>query len=91
LDTCSSRRLITPPLATQLKVSKFQKKWQVVDSDLHRNDNFLAKENWCEIIVVNQDSLSPQQEMVEDLIAIIHTFSCRLNGLRKYKKNLKKH
>ncbi|OAD24056.1 transposase [Candidatus Thiomargarita nelsonii] len=28
--------------------------------------------------------------MVEDLMAIIHTFSCRLYGLRKYKKNLKK-
>jgi len=51
---------------------------------------FLAKENGCEIIVVNQESLSPQQEMVEDLMAIIHTFSCRLYGLRKYKKDIKK-
>jgi len=51
---------------------------------------FLAKENACEIIVVNQESLSPQQEMVEDLMAIIHTFSCRLYGLRKYKKDIKK-
>jgi len=39
---------------------------------------FLAKEKGCEIVVVNQESLSPQQEMVEDLMAIIHTFSCRL-------------
>jgi len=52
--------------------------------------SFLAKENDCEIVVVNQESLSPQQEMVEDLMAIIHTFSCRLYGLRKYKKDLKK-
>jgi predicted site-specific integrase-resolvase len=52
--------------------------------------SFLAKENNCEIIIVNQDSLSPQQEMVEDLMAIIHTFSCRLYGLRKYKKEIKK-
>ncbi len=43
----------------------------------------------CEIVVVNQKSLSPQQEMVEDLMAIIHTFSCRLYGLRKYKKQIK--
>ena len=50
---------------------------------------FLAKENGCEIIVVNQESLSPQQEMVEDLMAIIHTFSCRLYGLKKYKKQIK--
>jgi predicted site-specific integrase-resolvase len=24
--------------------------------------------------------------MVEDLMSIVHTFSCRLYGLRKYKK-----
>jgi len=40
--------------------------------------SFFAKENDCEIVVVNQDSLSPQPEMVEDLMAIIHTFSGRL-------------
>lgn len=51
--------------------------------------SFMAKENNCDIIVVNQESLSPQQEMVEDLMAIIHTFSCRLYGLRKYKKDIK--
>lgn len=43
----------------------------------------------CEIIVANQESLSPQQEMVEDLMAIIHCFSCRLYGLRSYKKKIK--
>lgn len=46
----------------------------------------MANENGCEIVVVNQESLSPQQEMVEDLMAIVHTFSCRLYGMRKYKK-----
>ena len=46
--------------------------------------------NGCEIIIVNQESLSPQQEMVEDLMTIVHTFSCRLYGLRKYQKLLKK-
>jgi len=49
----------------------------------------MAQENHCEIVIVNQESLSPEQEMVEDLMAIIHTFSCRLYGLRKYKKNIK--
>ena len=29
--------------------------------------------------------MSPQQEMVEDLMSIIHTYSCRLYGLRRYK------
>jgi hypothetical protein len=48
----------------------------------------LAKENGCEIVVMNQESHSPQQEMVEDLMAIVHTFSCRLYGMRKYKKKI---
>lgn len=32
-----------------------------------------------------QASLFYYQEMVEDLMAIVHTFSCRLDGMRKYK------
>jgi predicted site-specific integrase-resolvase len=52
--------------------------------------DWMAKQNGCEIIVVNQETLSPQKEIVEDLMAIIHTFSCRLYGLRKYKKDIKK-
>ena len=51
-------------------------------------ENF-TKEHGCELIVVNQPSLSPQEEMVEDMLSIIHTFSSRLYGLRKYKKQLK--
>lgn len=49
----------------------------------------IAIENGCEIVVANQESLSPQQEMVEDLMAIVHTFSCRLYGMRKYKTVIK--
>jgi len=49
----------------------------------------IANENGCEIVVVNQESFSPQQEMVEDLMAIVHTFSCRLYGMRKYKNAIK--
>ena len=49
----------------------------------------LASENGCEIVVVNQNSLSPQQEMVEDLFSIVQTFSCRLSGMRKYQKQLR--
>ena len=49
----------------------------------------IATENGCEIIVANQESLSPQQERVEDLMAIVHTFSCRLYGMQKYKQSIK--
>lgn len=27
--------------------------------------------------------------MIEDLLAIVHTFSCRLYGMRNYKKQIK--
>ena len=37
----------------------------------------LAEEGGCEIVVVNQPSSSPEQEMIEDMLAIVDTFSCR--------------
>lgn len=49
----------------------------------------IAQENGCQLEVVNQESLSPQQEMVEDLTSIVHTFSCRLHGIRKYQNQIK--
>lgn len=42
-----------------------------------------------ELLVMNQERLSPETEMTQDLMTIVHCFSCRLYGLRKYKKNLK--
>lgn len=50
-------------------------------------EEFLNEHN-CELVVVNNETLSPQEELVQDLISIIHTFSCRIYGLRKYKKAL---
>ncbi len=47
-----------------------------------------CKLNGTNIIVVNNEKLSPEKELVEDLISIIHVFSCRIYGLRKYKKIL---
>lgn len=49
----------------------------------------LAGKHGCEIVVANQDSLSPQRALVEDLLATVHVFCCRLDGLRRYEKQLK--
>ncbi len=46
------------------------------------------KKSGCVIEVVTNESLSPHEEMVQDLISIIHVFSCRIYGLRKYKRRL---
>ena len=42
-----------------------------------------------EIVVLNDRQSSPEKEMVSDLISIIHVFSCRIYGLRKYKTKIK--
>ena len=42
-----------------------------------------------EIIVMNGDTMSPEQELVQDLIAIITVFASRLHGLRSYKKAIR--
>lgn len=41
-----------------------------------------------ELIVVKNEKLSPHEEMIQDLMSIIHVFSCRIDGLRKYKKKI---
>lgn len=51
-------------------------------------------EKFCEkfntnIIIVNNEALSPNDELVQDIISILHVFSCRLYGLRKYKNQIK--
>jgi putative resolvase len=42
-----------------------------------------------ELIVSNGEHLSPEQEVVRDLLAIVTVFSARLHGLRSYKKAIK--
>ena len=40
------------------------------------------------ITVMNIESLSPEEEVTQDLLSIIHCFSSRLYGLRRYKKKI---
>ena len=42
----------------------------------------------CKIVIINNPDTSPQKELVDDLISIIHVFSRRIYGLRKYKKDI---
>lgn len=50
-------------------------------------ERFLSKFN-VKIIVVNNEALSPQEELVQDIVSILHVFSCRIYGMRKYKKKI---
>ena len=47
------------------------------------------EQHGCKLVIINNEALSPESEMVQDLMAIIHCFSCRLYGLRRYKKIIK--
>lgn len=50
-------------------------------------EKFLLKFN-TKLLVVNNEFLSPQEELVQDIISILHVFSCRIYGLRKYRKKI---
>ena len=41
------------------------------------------------VTVVNHESLSPNEELVQDILAILHVFSSRLYGLRRYERAIK--
>ncbi|MEI2583132.1 IS607 family transposase [Scytonema sp. PRP1] len=51
---------------------------------------YIVQSGGGSIIVANAETLSPQEELVQDLLCIIHCFSSRLYGLRKYKNKVKK-
>lgn len=50
----------------------------------------VASKHNTKLVVLNKVELSPEDELVKDLLAIIRVFSCRLYGLRKYSKQIEK-
>lgn len=50
---------------------------------------WLCEKFECELVVLNHRKLSPEQELVQDMLSLVHCFSSRLYGLRKYKSKLK--
>ena len=49
----------------------------------------LCHTNGCELLVIDSEQFSPEVEMTQDLMTIVHCFSSRLYGLRNYRKFLK--
>ena len=50
----------------------------------------LCETHHTELVVMNTQTLSAEQELVQDLLSIMHCFSSRLYGLRNYRKALEK-
>lgn len=51
---------------------------------------YMFQQNGGELMVLNKSEVSPEQELTEDLLAILHIFSCRMHGLRRYKSEIEK-
>ena len=51
---------------------------------------WLVERNGGAVLVLNQQDASPGSELTEDIPAILHTFSCRLHGLRRYRSAIEK-
>ena len=49
----------------------------------------LLERNGGELVVLNQRNLSPEAELTTDLIAILTVFGARVNGLRRYREEIK--
>ena len=50
---------------------------------------YMVEQNGGEILVQGETVHCPQTELTTDLLSIIHVFSCRMHGLRKYSKKIK--
>ena len=49
----------------------------------------LINTNGGELMVLNKTVHSPEQELTQDLLAILTVFSCRMHGLRRYTDKIK--
>jgi predicted site-specific integrase-resolvase len=50
---------------------------------------YLVSLNGGKILVLSQPESCPESELTADLLSIIHVFSCRVHGLRKYGNKIK--
>ncbi len=79
MSLIESRAIHTLVIAHKDRLARFGMDWF---------EHFLEQHD-CKLVVINNESLSPKSEMVQDLMAIVHCFSYRLYGLRRYKKIIK--
>ena len=81
-------KLIEEIMANKIKTIVISSKDRFIRFGYDWFERFCKKFN-TEIIIVNNQSLSPNEELVQDIVSILHVFSCRLYGLRKYKHQIK--
>ena len=50
---------------------------------------YMVEQNGGQIVVLDATVHCPNTELTQDLLSILHVFSCRMHGLRKYSKKIK--
>ena len=50
---------------------------------------YLVEQNGGELVVLDNKCHSPEAELTPDLLSILHVFSCRMHGLKKYRDKIK--
>ncbi len=50
---------------------------------------YMVEQNGGKIVVLDSTVHSPESELTQDLLSILHVFSCRMHGLRKYRQKIK--
>ena len=79
MERIEKREIAHLPMAPKDRLTRFGFDWF----------EHFAQRHGCTITVVNQESLSPQEAMVADPMSIVPAFSCRLYGLRPYRKPIR--
>lgn len=81
IDDCIDGKIDTIVISYKDRFTRFGFDWF---------SSFLSTRFNVKIVILNDIVTSPENEMIQDLISIIHVFSCRIYGLRKYKSKIKK-
>ena len=50
---------------------------------------YMVEQNGGELVVLDETVHSPAEELTADLLNILHVFSCRMHGLRRYRAEIK--
>lgn len=79
LDRCLSGDKFTLIIAYRDRLCRFG--YELIE--------YLVCQNGGELLVLNNIETSPETELTQDLLAILHVFSCRMHGLRRYTNQIK--
>lgn len=81
-------KLLEEVMENKIKIIVISSKDRFIRFGYEWFEKFCEKFN-TKIMVANNEALSPNEELVQDILLILHVFSCRLYGLRKYKNQIK--